>query len=80
MTEEDAKNRIKSQMSLDEKCAKATFVIDNSGSKTATKEQVEKILQTLNDSWLPFTIRAVLITAVIVAALSIGAVIQKSML
>jgi dephospho-CoA kinase len=38
---DDIRARIKAQMSLDDKRAQATVVIDNSGSKAATRAQVE---------------------------------------
>jgi dephospho-CoA kinase len=38
---DDIRARIKAQMPLDEKRARATVVIDNSGSKTDTRRQVE---------------------------------------
>jgi dephospho-CoA kinase len=43
ITREDAKNRIKSQLSLEEKIKSADFVINNDGSLEETKRQVEEI-------------------------------------
>uniref|UniRef100_A0A914X5V7 Dephospho-CoA kinase domain-containing protein n=1 Tax=Plectus sambesii TaxID=2011161 RepID=A0A914X5V7_9BILA len=79
MIETDATNRITSQMPLEQKCARATFVIDNSGSMIATREQAEKTFQILNGSWLPFAIRTVLAAVLFISAFSIGAVIHYFM-
>lgn len=46
---DEAKKRIISQMPLEEKCQKATFIIDNSGDLCYTIEQVEKILQKIGE-------------------------------
>ncbi|MDA1477575.1 dephospho-CoA kinase [Bacillus changyiensis] len=43
LTEEEAKNRINAQLSLDEKKQKADVVIDNSGSLENTKQQFEEL-------------------------------------
>jgi len=43
ITREDARNRIKSQLSLEEKIKSADFVINNDGSLEETKRQVEEI-------------------------------------
>ena len=43
ITREDARNRIKSQLSLEEKIKSANFVINNDGSLEETKRQVEEI-------------------------------------
>ena len=40
---EDARQRIAAQMSLDDKRARADYVIDNTGSREATRRQVETI-------------------------------------
>lgn len=47
---EDAKNRIKSQLPLEEKIKFSDFVIDNNGSMNETREQVEKLISTLKQS------------------------------
>jgi len=43
MSREDARNRIKSQLPIEEKIKSADFVIDNDGSPEETKRQVEAI-------------------------------------
>ena len=43
ITREDARNRIKSQLPLEEKIKSADFVINNDGSLEETKRQVEEI-------------------------------------
>ena len=47
-TEEEAKQRINSQMSIKEKAARADAVINNNGTKFETYEQLEKILKEWN--------------------------------
>ena len=47
---EDAKNRIKSQLPLEEKIKFSDFVIDNNGSMEETREQVEKLISVLKES------------------------------
>jgi dephospho-CoA kinase len=47
MSREDAQNRIKSQLPLEEKIKSADFVINNDGSLEETKKQVEKIYSLL---------------------------------
>jgi len=44
---EEAEARISSQMPIDEKKKLATYVIDNSGTLTETREQVRKVWQTI---------------------------------
>lgn len=46
---EDADNRISAQMSQEEKLKRADYVIDNSGSLTAMKEQVAHLWALLTD-------------------------------
>ncbi|MBE9514934.1 MAG: dephospho-CoA kinase, partial [Chloroflexi bacterium] len=47
VSREDARNRMKSQLPLDEKTRSADFVIDNDGSLDETKRQVEGIYSSL---------------------------------
>jgi dephospho-CoA kinase len=47
MSREDAKNRIKSQLPLEEKIKSADFVINNDGPLEETKKQVEEIYSLL---------------------------------
>jgi len=47
-TEEEAKQRINSQMSIKEKAARADTVINNNGTKFETYEQLEKVLKEWN--------------------------------
>jgi dephospho-CoA kinase len=47
ITETDAENIMKSQLSIDEKASYADFVIDNEGSLEETKEQVQAVWETL---------------------------------
>lgn len=47
LTEEEAVSRIRSQMPLEEKTARADQVIDNSGTLEETKKQLDEIM----NSW-----------------------------
>jgi hypothetical protein len=49
-TEEEAKQPIEAQMSLEEKCSKSHFVIDNSATRGETRKQVEEILKYIRSS------------------------------
>lgn len=66
MKEFKAIKRIEAQMSLDEKCAKADFVVENSGSAADTREQVLRIIDNLRASKHHWKIR------IIVGLLSAG--------
>lgn len=50
MSESRAKKRINAQMSLNTKCERAHFVIENSGSMDDTREQVIRIVSILKSS------------------------------
>lgn len=50
LSEVKAKYRIDAQMSLESKCEKADFVVENSGSTDDTREQVLRILENLRAS------------------------------
>jgi dephospho-CoA kinase len=50
MTESDARARIQAQTSAVDREARADFVIDSSGSKEQTKQQVELVWQKLVES------------------------------
>lgn len=52
LTREEVLQRIKAQKPLDEKIAKADFVIDNAGSRSETFVQVRRIFQTLQKGQL----------------------------
>lgn len=47
ITRAEAEQRIDAQMPLEEKIAVATYVIDNQGSREATRTQTQKILETI---------------------------------
>lgn len=44
-TKEEAENRIKAQMSVEEKAKRSTYVIYNNGTKEALRESVERIIK-----------------------------------
>lgn len=61
MSEKLAKKRIEAQMPLEEKCALAHFVIDNSGSIENTREQALRLVNLLKSSWHHWKIRGVIL-------------------
>ncbi|KAL4222769.1 hypothetical protein ACF0H5_018809 [Mactra antiquata] len=60
LTTEEAEQRINAQMSLDEKCRLATYVIDNNGSIEDTKKQVVALYELLCESKKQWKLRIVL--------------------
>lgn len=71
LNEEEAQNRIHSQVPLVEKCHMADHVIDNSGSLESTKEAVTKLHQTFVSSNAHWKLRSVVLAiAFIVVGLS----------
>lgn len=59
ISEQKAKQRIAAQMSLDSKCEKADFVVENSGSFVDTREQVSRIIDNLRSSKHHWKIRLI---------------------
>ena len=55
-TQNDAEQRINAQISLDEKCRRASYIIDNSSNRENTETQVKRLYEKLNKSYayLPF--------------------------
>jgi dephospho-CoA kinase len=49
----EALNRIKNQWPLRDKCRRADYIIDNSGSRAATKSQTIKLIQQLSQTPCP---------------------------
>ncbi|XP_046397244.1 dephospho-CoA kinase [Ischnura elegans] len=70
MSESAALQRINAQMPLEEKCERANFVINNSGSEEETRQQVEGILSVLQKSRAYWRLR-LLFLGVIVSILFI---------
>lgn len=66
LTRQEAEARINSQMSLDEKCARAHYVVDNSGDVQATKDQVRRIVEELRSSWAHWKYRALIVGGITV--------------
>ena len=66
-TQSDAEQRIHAQMSLDEKCKRASYVIDNSSTRETTEKQVKRLYETLNKSYayLPLRLFALLLVVLI---------------
>ena len=50
LSKDEAERRIQAQMPLSEKCKRATHIIDNSGSRDRTNEQVLRIYEELSSS------------------------------
>ncbi|TKR68434.1 hypothetical protein L596_024423 [Steinernema carpocapsae] len=60
MSEEDAKARIASQMPLEEKRKRATYLIDNNGDREETIRELHKVIDKLETSKFPLLMRGVL--------------------
>lgn len=56
-SQSEAEQRINAQMSLEEKCKRATYVIDNSSSRERTGEQVKKLCEKFNRSYAYLSLR-----------------------
>ena len=70
-TEEEAEQRINSQMSLDEKCSRATYVIDNSEDIENTRKQVFDLYRRFCGSYAHWKLRT-LILSILVSGLGLG--------
>ncbi|CAN7988998.1 unnamed protein product [Ixodes hexagonus] len=57
---EEAKSRIQAQLALEQKCALANFVIDNTADVATTRTQVEDVVRTLRASRTHWKIRAII--------------------
>ncbi|XP_060607536.1 dephospho-CoA kinase domain-containing protein-like [Ruditapes philippinarum] len=77
LSENEALQRINSQMSLDEKCRLATFVIDNSGDLDQTKKQVLEIHKKLRSSRRHWKLRLALFSVIVVFVSVISYLIVK---
>ena len=70
-TEEEAQQRINSQMSLEEKCQRATYVIDNSEDIENTRKQVFDMYRKFCASYAHWKLR-LLIVSVLLPGLGLG--------
>lgn len=59
ISEQKAKERIAAQMSLESKCEKADFVVENSANFEDTREQVSRIIVSLRSSKHHWKIRLI---------------------
>ncbi|KAJ7353895.1 hypothetical protein OS493_031602 [Desmophyllum pertusum] len=58
-TQSDAEQRINAQMSLDEKCRRASYVIDNSSNRETTAEQVKRLHDKFTRSYAYLSLRII---------------------
>ncbi|XP_030830270.1 dephospho-CoA kinase domain-containing protein-like [Strongylocentrotus purpuratus] len=65
LTQEDALQRINSQVPLEIKKKQADFVIDNNGSLTATKQQVLELYERLEGSYAHWKLRSFLLGSLV---------------
>ncbi|RMX59722.1 hypothetical protein pdam_00019020 [Pocillopora damicornis] len=56
-TQNDAEQRINAQISLDEKCRRASYIIDNSSNRENTETQVKRLYEKLNKSYAYLPVR-----------------------
>lgn len=68
LSEADASARIQCQMSMEEKCRRADFVVDNSGDIAATLTQVDQIDRVLCEKYKTWISRYLLMDALLAAA------------
>lgn len=55
--QKEAEQRINAQMSLEEKCSRASYVIDNSGTLRSTEEQVNRLYEKFRKSYAYLPLR-----------------------
>jgi len=67
-TAQEALSRINAQMSLEEKCRRADFVIDNSRSVEDTETQVRRTVEDLSQSWAHWKLRFALLACLALLA------------
>ena len=67
LTQGDAEQRINAQMPLDEKCKRASYVIDNSSGRDRTEEQVKRLYEQFSRSYayLPLRVFVLLLVALL---------------
>ena len=73
-TKEQAQQRFASQMTLNEKCQWANYVVDNSRSSAETLKQVEKIHKELISSWAFLRLRVaflIVLTGIVLVCYSV---------
>lgn len=68
LTQSDAELRINAQMSLDEKCKKASYIIDNSSNCETTEKQVKRLYETFTRSFAYLPLRVFVIFVLISVA------------
>ncbi|CAH3127455.1 unnamed protein product [Pocillopora meandrina] len=56
-TQNDAEQRINAQISLNEKCRRASYIIDNSSDRENTETQVKRLYEKLNKSYAYLPVR-----------------------
>ena len=61
----DAEKRINSQMPLEEKCKRASFIIDNSSSQERTVEQVKRLHDKFSQSYAHLPLRISLFLVIV---------------
>lgn len=64
-SQEEAMQRINSQMPLEKKCSMADHVVDNNGGLESTKDTVAKLNVTFQNSWQHWKLRAVLLASLL---------------
>lgn len=67
-TQAEAEQRIDAQMSLDEKCKRASYVIDNSSDRERTEEQVKKLYEKFSRSYAYLPLRVAVISVIVLLA------------
>lgn len=67
LTQSDAEQRVNAQMPLDEKCKRASYVIDNCSNRETTEKQVKRLYEKFSRSnaYLPLRIIVLLFVVLI---------------
>lgn len=73
-TKEEALVRIRAQISLNDKCDMATYIIDNSSSVDYTREQVERIHRYLRSSNAQWKVRSIFLVCFVTVTATTAAV------
>lgn len=76
-SQSDAEQRINAQISLDEKCNRASYVIDNSSNLETTEKQVKRLYEKFSGSYAYLPLRIIVLLLVVLMAWSLIYLIMK---
>lgn len=67
-TQSDAELRINAQMSLDEKCKRASYIINNSSNRETTEKQAKRLYETFTRSFAYLPLRVFVLFVLLLIA------------